>query len=224
VRFIYLRSTKWYLTIQNKRDVIERPIDRVLDISGWDLPKALALFRKSNPPLLEWLQSPIVYREDGTLASRLRNFMPHYYAPIACMYHYLHMAQGNHREYLQGDRVWTKKYFYVLRPVLACLWIERGLGVVPTEFSTLVDRLVDNGELRNAIDKLLNLKRRGRELDRGRRIPEISDFLDRELARLSAENEFPPVTKDPNVLDQLFIKTLIETNGKQIEDQNTSNG
>ncbi|MCS1414764.1 MAG: hypothetical protein M2R46_02489 [Verrucomicrobia subdivision 3 bacterium] len=26
--------------------------------------KVLGLFRKSNPPLLEWLQSPIVYREE----------------------------------------------------------------------------------------------------------------------------------------------------------------
>ena len=68
VRFIYLRKTPWYLTIQNKRDVIERPISDELDIAGWDLPKALGLFRKSNPPLLEWLRSPVVYLEE---ASRL---------------------------------------------------------------------------------------------------------------------------------------------------------
>jgi predicted nucleotidyltransferase len=30
------------------------------------------------------------------------------------MHHYLHMADGNMREYLKGDEVWTKKYFYVL--------------------------------------------------------------------------------------------------------------
>jgi predicted nucleotidyltransferase len=53
VRFIYLRPADWYLTIQKKRDVIEKPIDEDLDISGWDLPKALELFRRSNPPLLE---------------------------------------------------------------------------------------------------------------------------------------------------------------------------
>jgi predicted nucleotidyltransferase len=43
-------------------DTIEQPIDGLLDISGWDLRKALQLLRKSNPPLLEWFQSPIVYR------------------------------------------------------------------------------------------------------------------------------------------------------------------
>lgn len=51
VRFLYLHHVEWYLSIDKKRDVIEYPIDTQLDINGWDLKKALALFRKSNPPL-----------------------------------------------------------------------------------------------------------------------------------------------------------------------------
>lgn len=68
VRFIYVRPRDWYLSIdvEEKRDVIERPINDALDISGWDLRKALKLLRKSNPPLLEWLSSPIVYKEQVT--------------------------------------------------------------------------------------------------------------------------------------------------------------
>jgi uncharacterized protein len=63
VRFLYLHPVDWYLSIEDKRDVIEVPIKNKLDITGWDLRKALQLFRKSNPPLLEWLGSPIVYWE-----------------------------------------------------------------------------------------------------------------------------------------------------------------
>ena len=44
VRFIYIRRTPWYLTIQNKKDVIEKPIDDELDISGWDTTKVLRAF------------------------------------------------------------------------------------------------------------------------------------------------------------------------------------
>lgn len=40
-----------------------------------------------------------------------------------------------------ADSDWVKKYFYVLRPVLACRWIERGLGAVPMELPILVERL-----------------------------------------------------------------------------------
>ena len=64
VRFLYAHPRPWYLSIdvERKRDVIERPITDEIDLGGWDLRKALQLFRKSNPPLLEWLQSPIIYR------------------------------------------------------------------------------------------------------------------------------------------------------------------
>jgi predicted nucleotidyltransferase len=143
VRFIYLRPPSWYLSVdlEVKRDVIERPITDVLDVSGWDLRKALKLFRKSNPPLLEWLGSPIVYREEYPTASRLRELAKTYCPGTACGYHYLHMAQGNYREYLKGEIVWRKKYFYVLRPLLAIRWLEAGLGVVPTEFGQLVEKV-----------------------------------------------------------------------------------
>ena len=62
VRFIYVHNKSHYLSIDEHRDVIELPINEVLDINGWDLRKALRLFRKSNGPLYEWLQSPIIYQ------------------------------------------------------------------------------------------------------------------------------------------------------------------
>ena len=55
VRFIYGRPRDWYLTIALGRDVIETPIDDEMDISGWDLRKALAaswsLDREGPPPM-----------------------------------------------------------------------------------------------------------------------------------------------------------------------------
>ena len=217
VRFIYLRRTSHYLTIRNKRDVIEKPIDDDLDVSGWDVPKALELFRKSNPPLLEWLQSPIVYQRTSTFVDRLRVCMDEYYSPVSCMYHYLHMAEKNFRKYLKNERVWTKKYFYVLRPVLACIWIEQGYGVVPIEFGKLVDRLIIDAELRSEIEALLKAKREGEELDHGPRNSVISDFLERELDRLQTETQSPPKTKDAAVLDRLFLDILKEVNGESVE-------
>ena len=53
VRFIYIHQPDYYLSIDNGSDVIELPVNEVLDISGWDIRKALKLFRKSNPPLME---------------------------------------------------------------------------------------------------------------------------------------------------------------------------
>jgi predicted nucleotidyltransferase len=216
VRFLYLRRTPWYLTIQKKRDVIEVPIDDELDISGWDVTKALELLRKSNPPLLEWLQSPIIYMQTSSFANRLRDLMSEYYSPISCLYHYLHMAQNNYRKYLKDETVWIKKYFYVLRPVLACLWIEQGHGVVPIEFGKLVERVIAEPILKAEIDGLLKLKRAGAELDQGPKKPVISAFLERELARLPTVIPANPQPHDPDSLDQLFADVLREVNGKAI--------
>lgn len=164
VRFVYVREPDWYLSIYDKRDVIERPISDQLDISGWDLRKALNLYRKSNPPLLEWLQSPIQYAERYTVAEQLRAISPLTFSPKSCMYHYLNMARGNYRTYLQGDRVKIKKYFYVLRPVLACEWIERYGDMPPMAFDALADRLLPrDGELWRAVQQLLARKKAGDE-------------------------------------------------------------
>ena len=212
VRFLYVRPVEWYLSIDEKRDVIERPVEDGLDINGWDLKKALRLFRKSNPPLLEWLGSPIVYLEKYSIAVRMRELARVYYSPSACQYHYLHMARRNFREYLRGEIVRVKKYFYVLRPLLAMNWSERGLGVVPTDFNVLVDRLVTDPTLRSEIERLLTAKRAGTELDRGPRIEPISRFIESELARWEGQKivSHPPSSDLTDKLDALFRKSLAE--------------
>src|SRR4051812_30734596 len=48
VRFIYVRRLDRYLTLEPARDVIEPPAGAELDISGWDLRKALQLLRDSS--------------------------------------------------------------------------------------------------------------------------------------------------------------------------------
>ena len=217
VRFLYIHPTDWYLTIDRKRDVIEKPIDDSLDISGWDIRKSLALLRKSNPPFLEWMQSPIIYKDKVEITSRIREAMPDYYSPISCLYHYLHMAEGNYRKSLKDADVWMKKYLYVLRPILACMWIEQDRGLVPTEFDRLVSTIVQEAGLQRAIDELLKRKKAGVEIDRGPKIPVISDFIDDQLSRLNAEHSQPAVTRDSTRLDHIFRQALKVSWGETFE-------
>jgi len=219
VRFVYVHPPGWYLSIalESKRDVIERPITDDLDISGWDLRKALRLLRKGNPPLIEWLGSPIVYLDRYGVAARMRDLATRHYHPVAAMYHYLHMAQGNYRDYLKGETVWLKKYLYVLRPLLAIRWIEDGLGVVPTEFQKLVAGVVDDPVLREAIGRLVEAKRQGTELGYAPRIPPINDYIERELARLEGtrfEQLIPRAAIPIEEYDALFRAVLQEVWGR----------
>jgi predicted nucleotidyltransferase len=143
------------------------------------------------------------------------------FSPKACMYHYLHMAKGNYREYLQGEQVKIKKYFYVLRPVLACEWIEKYHTMPPIEFDCLVDHFIPKGnELRNVIESLLVRKRAGEEMDYEPRINPINEFLDQRIkyyeqaaAGMKTADEIPCSS-----LDDLFRSVLRDVWKKEFED------
>lgn len=184
VRFIYAHPREWYLSfdIERRRDVIEYPITDAIDCGGWDIRKALYLFTRTNGALLEWLNSPIVYLQNGTFAEKLRALAPKRINYIALCYHYSHMARGNAREYLFKDKARLKKYFYVLRPLLAIRYIEAGLGVPPVEFERLVEAVAPDS-IRPGIVSLLELKRNTSELGYGAPIVEINEFITSELDR-----------------------------------------
>lgn len=184
VRFIYARPRDWYLSfdVERRRDVIEYPIVDEIDCGGWDLRKVLYLFTRTNGALLEWLNSPVQYIEEGSLAPRLRTLAPNALNKVALCYHYSHMARRNAREYLLKDKVRLKKYFYVLRPLLAIRYIEQDLGMPPVEFEKLVDSVAPV-EIKPGIDELLSLKRNSPELGLGEPIKEINDFIENESER-----------------------------------------
>ncbi len=177
VRFIYIHPADWYLSIEEKKDYIEVPINNLLDINGWDIRKALLLYKKSNPPLLEWLSSPIVYRDDNNLAQRMRDLLPSYFSPVPSIYHYLHIARNKFEEIMSTDQVKIKRYFYILRPILACMWIEKNNTMPPMEFSKLMaDQQLDDNLVKE-INKLLEKKTAGLEIDIEPKSPIIIDFF-----------------------------------------------
>lgn len=121
-RFIYVNRPEWYLSVglEEQRDVIEYPIVDELDINGWDLRKALRLFWKSNPAFIEWIQSPLIYRQTGSFLDGSRALMNAVYSTESGMYHYRSMAKTNFRGYLQTAMVPLKKYFMSCGPCWRC--------------------------------------------------------------------------------------------------------
>jgi len=177
VRFIYVYDYDWYLSIEEKKDNIECILPNDIDLAGWELRKALLLFKKSNPPLLEWLRSPIVYTEQLGTALQLRLLALEYFNPKSCLYHYFNMARRNYEAYFKEEEVRLKKYFYILRPLLACCWIERTGEMAPVEFNTLVEAEILDVQLKHEIQDLQALKMSGEELDKAARIPIIDEFM-----------------------------------------------
>ena len=209
VRFIYVRKKEEYLRLEGIRDVIEWHLDDVLDINGWDLKKALQVIYKSNPTIFEWCASPIVYLED-VIFSQIKGLLPQYFSVKKSLFHYWHMADTNYREYLKGDMVRIKKYFYVLRPLLAAKWILDKRTAPPMLFEELVDTELDLS-LRPELNRLLAMKKTMPEVGLAPKIEIFNSYIERvmpEMKALADIQEDTIVTWEP--LDQLFLKILWE--------------
>lgn len=204
VRFIYVRRPESYLKLEGIRDVIEWKLDDTLDINGWDLKKALQLLYKSNPTVFEWCASPIIYMEREVFAD-LKRVLPHYFSVKKSLFHYLHMAQTNYREYLKGTEVRVKTYFYVLRPLLAAKWILDKKSAPPMLFDELVETELED-ELKPELDKLLKLKKCMPEIGMIPKIQIFNDYIEKnlqEIKEIAAEIEEKRV--DWEMLNALFI-------------------
>ena len=209
IRFIYAHKKNWYLNILPKRDVIEYAIVDDFDYSGWDLRKTLFLLNKSNPVLFEWLKSTVVYLKDDYFYGIIQELSVHYFSQISSVYHYLHMASGNYRQFLQSEEVKIKKYFYVLRPIIACMWIEKYNESPPMEFEKLLTEIQDK-KLKQAINVLLARKKSGVEFGLEPRIPVINDFIEEKLQYFeNAAKSFDPRKKpSQKLLEEGFVKIL----------------
>jgi len=180
VRFVYVHPKDWYLSVFEERDVIECPISEQLDICGWDLKKALGLLRRSNPSLMEWLTSPIKYRERDEL-QLFRDFANEAFLPIASFHHYFSMTRSQIRSLEGSDEVRLKRYFYVMRPLLAAMWVSKEKTQPPILFSELVDAFLPSGPKRRIVDDLLAQKATSVESDTIRRIPLLEKWLQTQL-------------------------------------------
>jgi predicted nucleotidyltransferase len=208
VRFIYVRQKEDYLKLESVRDVIELPIDDMLDINGWDLQKTLRLLYKSNPTLFEWFSSPIIYMETE-FADQFRRVMSNYFSSKRSLYHYISMAEGNYREYLKRDMVRAKKYFYVLRPVLACRWILEKGTPAPMLFSELMDAQLPS-KLYRDVNMLLELKINSPEIREIPRVDKINEYLDSSIEEIKNIVKSMEETKAPDwqKLNDLFLREL----------------
>jgi len=209
VRFIYIRPLEYYLRLEKNRDVIEYQLDKTLDINGWDLQKALRLLYKSNPTLFEWNNSPIVYKTTCEWL-KVRNIINDYFQSKHGIYHYLSTAKSNYREYLKTDTVKLKKYFYVLRPVLACKWIIDKKSPPPMLFSELCDSQLEPS-MKPFIDRLVDLKMNTPEIGTGKRIDEINKYIDKSIADIENILSAMPgnYNNDWNALNEIFRSFLI---------------
>ena len=209
VRFIYVRKTEDYLSVQEKRDVIEWQLDDVLDINGWDLKKTLVQFHKGNATLFEWANSPIIYKITDKWKAVYEG-CKQYFSEKTALHHYYGTANSTFKQYLQNGEVKYKKYVYALRPLLACKYIEDHHSVPPVKFDDLLRQNLPK-ELSMEIEKMLEIKTKGDEADLNPKMPVIQKFIEDEIARYEQTLKNMPDDRNPDweTLDSVFLRILM---------------
>lgn len=208
VRFIYVRPKEFYLRLDHTRDVIEWQLDDTFDINGWDIQKALTLLHKSNTTIFEWNSSSIVYKttEEWQKISPIING---YFSAKSGIYHYLSIAKDNYREYFKGETVKLKKYFYVLRPLLACKWILSEGTPPPILFRTLTDKYLDE-DIKPEVAKLLDLKMNAPEICEVKHFERINHYIERAFEEIGQSVASIPSENAPDwdELNRLFFSLI----------------
>jgi len=218
VRFIYMYQPEEYLRIDNIKDVIEWQLDEFLDINGWDIKKALLAFGKGNPNVMEWAHSPVIYRQAEEWET-VKAAAVQYFSEKSALCHYYGTAKNTLQGFLTGDLVKYKKYFYALRPLLCCRWIERFHTFPPVEFNALL-KLFDgtdpdlNDVLLAEIHKLLESKKQTVESDLNPQISVIIDYIQSECEKQKYLSDAAPDDHkhDFTALNTVF-RQLLKTAG-----------
>ncbi len=207
VRFIYVRPINFYLSVAENTDHLSFAINDDLDISGWDVRKALQLIRKSNTTPFEWLQSPIIYKEDVDFKDELWNLCPNYFSKRVNIHHYLGIAKGAYNTIENKDEIKIKKLFYVLRPLLAAKWNLEKNTIAPMNIQPLLTLLPN--ELANSMQDLIQIKSTAAEGYVINIESTIKTFIENTFKNL--EEQSKNLDKESFGIDELdtyFIKTI----------------
>ncbi len=183
-RFVYIRPLNAYLSPWPQRDVIETPLDKIYDVNGWDLGKAIKLLAGGNAVIIEWLTSPIVYGAETAFKTAFLDLARCIVRRDLVAYHYLSLGMAMWKRVATDPKdVALKKIFYALRPAAALRWLrmQPDESVAPMHFPSLMEQCDLSPDLRAEIDDLLLEKSRTRELGRGPIPKRIAAFVQTEF-------------------------------------------
>lgn len=217
VRFIYVRPAADYLKLRPPVDAFDQQGEDDFDLAGWDIRKTCELMRKSNGPLFEWLDSPIIYEQDGDLSARLASLREEYFDPRKTVYHYLSLAGGVWKKYLADvTEPVRKKYLYTLRPLACVKYIAQHRHMPPTLFEAVLDQIDLPAETRRAIDALVADKKANRELGAGPADTTLNTWITQVLDEGQAiAASLPTSGADNTSLDQLIADAILAAKGSR---------
>lgn len=219
VSFIFLQPKLEYIQNGKYRESIDIDVElngKEHTFMGWNIKRFAELLTKSNPTVIEFLNSPVRYRENNQIGEVLENLKEHSsqnFKPIALFYHYRSMAKSNYRRYLENKKDETiKRNLYVIRGLLYSNYIKNTHKLPPLDFWDFISKEDYRKNLREVgiTEEILDKAQEYAEMKRsGKGRKEIGnphrDWIEKEL-----EEELDKKKHDVRGIDQKLVNNAIE--------------
>jgi uncharacterized protein len=211
VRGIYRQNLLAYLDLGEVREQVDLQAGDT-DLVLWDVRKAIRLITVSNPSILDWLSSKIIYYR--RLQDELAVLAKQYYNAGRYFQANYGLAKSHFRKYVDGkSEIELKVYLYTIRSLAACRYVLREPIAPPVGFKFFEEYPAHSG----LIKELIKAKKENQEsstssllltnqptVDTG-----LSMLIEKELGELDQyRNNFPRLTVGLEAANECFHRLL----------------
>lgn len=189
VRFVFARPLNEYIQINQPEEIINAYFDKkinqckqknaLIDIVGFDVFKFAKLLSSSNPSMIEWLTTDIVYY--GKQNKAFKDFAKKNFNKASLYFHYKSMCRNNYIKYLKSkDKVTYKKYLYAYRGLINAKYIVYKKSIPPIIFASALKQMknIIPSKILRKLNQIIRLKSDGKENDIIQNIVEMDDYIE----------------------------------------------
>ena len=212
IRFVFVQPVGNYLSIKNEAAtnlVINRTFEQgLIDISGFDIFKFCKLLLKSNPSVIEWLQSDILYY--GKKPTELEAIALTEFNPTALYHHYKSMCQYNYKKYLASKQEVTyKKYLYAMRGLVNAKYVQKTRELPPIHFPEGLQKSknIIPPKIIRELQETITLKMEGNEKEIIKNNQLYDDYI--ELFLKQEDENVPILTIDEEKINKALQKLVL---------------
>jgi len=199
VRFVFYRNPEEYTLINPKGDVIIASFNDkfercsaegcLIDIQGFDIIKFSKMLSSSNPTVIEWLNSDIVYL--GERPKKYIDFSKNLFNFMSLYYHYKSMGKQNYLKYIKPQNLASpkettpKKYLYTCRGIVCSLYVKEYLELPPIKFPDVLEKMYQDDKLDKEIvsilKEIIDNKKNQKESQEINNLVILDDFIEKQL-------------------------------------------
>ena len=210
VRFVFVRLLEEYIQINKPVDVVQIAFDEhgnkmdakgsLIDLSGFDIKKFVKMLYDSNPTVIEWLMTDIVYY--GKQNEIFKEFASKNFSKISLYHHYKSLSKNNYLKYIkESNDITYKRYLYSFRGLINAKWVAHKKTLPLISFQETIQKSKDfiDSNIIKKLFEIIEIKSNGKEKDKIKNIMELDNYIE---SFLKDDGEAPKEKTRPN-LDEL---------------------